>query len=216
MVFGPDGNLYVVGRFNNRVVRYDSTSGGLIGVFASNNLSQPFGLRFGGDGQLYVASGNDNSVQRFDGMTGGFLNTVVASGSGSLNLPVGLLFGPDGNLYVASFNNNRIVWFNPTNGAYLGDFVAAGSGGLNGPNFMIFRPPPDAVVSPTLTVFLSDTNVSLAWETNSVGFGLEETTAISSNVLWVSVTNSVVLTNSSNTVALPLGLGSHFFRLMKP
>ena len=50
-----------------------------IDSFATNNLSQPFGLRFGPDGSLYVVSGNDNSVERFNGTNGTFLNKKPVS-----------------------------------------------------------------------------------------------------------------------------------------
>jgi hypothetical protein len=216
MVFGPDGNLYVVGRFNNRVVRYNGTNGAFMDIFATNNLSQPFGLRFGWDGKLYVVSGNNNSVQRFNGTTGAFLDTVVTNGGGSLSFPIGIEFKYGRDCYVASFGNNKIARFSPTIGVYRGDFISTNSGGLNGPNFLLFRPPRITIAPPSLRIFLETTTVAVAWATTEPGFGLQETTSISSNAAWVSVTDSVVFTNSSNTVTLPLNSGNRFFRLMMP
>src|SRR6185436_17023846 len=117
-----------------------------------------------------------------------------------LNFPIGIEFGPDGILYVASFGNNKVPRYAPSNGAYLGDFVVANSGGINGPTFMIFRPPATPAVLPVLRISLVNTNISLAWTTNAAGFRLQETTGLSSNANWTSMTNSIVVNNDSNIV----------------
>jgi hypothetical protein len=190
-------------------------TGALLGVFATMNLSQPFGLRFGADGYLYVISGNSASVERFHGVTGVYVDTIVPSGTGGLNLPIGALFGTDGNLYVASFNNSKVARFDPTTGAALGDFVAAGSGGLTGPNFMLFRPPV-VFTKPSLAIAVSNSDVSLSWPTTAVGWSLQATTQLTSPPTWSAVVHSVAKNNGSFLLTLPHAADAQFFRLVLP
>ncbi len=142
LVFGPDGNLYVVSEFSKEVIRYDGVSGAFIDVFVSSGsggLTAPRDLVFGSDGNLYVTSaGSSDSILRYDGTTGAFVDEFVSSGSGGLDSPRGLVFGPDGNLYVSSFVNDKIKRYDGTTGAFIDTFVSSGSGGLDGPNGLQF------------------------------------------------------------------------------
>ncbi len=139
---GPDGNLYVSSQLNDRVYRYDGSTGEFSDVFVSTGsggLNLPVGLDFGPDGNLYVVSNLNHSVLRYDGSTGAFIDTFVPNGSG-LNNPTALVFGPDGNLYVCSRNSNKVLRFNGSTGAFIDDFVTAGSGGLSSPRGLVFGP----------------------------------------------------------------------------
>jgi hypothetical protein len=210
MIFGPDQNLYVVGRFNHRVVRYHGATGALLGVFATNNLSQPFGLRFGPEGNLYVVSGNNNSVQRFNGTTGAWIDTFVTNGSGGLGFPIGIELGPQASIYVASFGNNKVPRYQANTGAYLGDFVAIASGGLSGPNFMTFRP-----AASSLQITAAGAQMELSWRIKGPLYQLETATGLTGAV-WTSVTNPVLASNDLRQVTLS-GLGANrFFRLTRP
>jgi DNA-binding beta-propeller fold protein YncE len=96
LAFGANGNLFVSSYFNNQVLEYDGHSGNILGVFASGSqLDGPVGLAFGPDGNLYVVSNRNNSVLRYDGLTGAYIDTVVASDSGTLQSPVGIVFVPE-------------------------------------------------------------------------------------------------------------------------
>ena len=77
----------------NSVIRFDGTTGTLIGTFASGGgLTNPFDVAFGPDGNLYVSSLGSNEVIRFDGATGALIGTF-ASGP-ELNSPFGVAFTP--------------------------------------------------------------------------------------------------------------------------
>lgn len=139
---GPDGNLYVSSQANDRILRYDGSTGAFIDIFVpagSGGLNIPVGLDFGPDGNLYVVSNANHSVLRYDGSTGAFMDVFVPTGSG-LNSPSGLTFGPDGILYVCSFLSDKVLYFDGTTGAALGDFVTTGSGGLDAPRGLTFGP----------------------------------------------------------------------------
>jgi len=122
MVFGPDGNFYVVSMdlrgvnpAVNRVLRYDGLTGAFLGVFIPQGLGglgAPTAILFGpggtndGNNDLYVATtGLDfsatglfptvpgtNKVLRYDGTTGAFKGVFVAPDSGGLNYPSYMTF----------------------------------------------------------------------------------------------------------------------------
>ncbi len=141
--FGPDGNLYVVSENTDELLRYDATTGELIGAFVaaqSGGLDRPFAHRFGPDGNLYIASFNTDEILRYHGTTGAFIDVFVSAGSGGLDGPAELLFGSNGDLYVANNTNSSVLRYNGTTGAFVGVFVASGSGGLAAPRGMEFGP----------------------------------------------------------------------------
>ncbi len=141
--YGPDGNLYVSSFNNDRILRYNGTTGAFISTFVaagSGGLDGPDDLVFGPDGHLYVSSYNTDTVLKYDGSTGALLGTFVASGSGGLDGPRGLAFGPaDGNLYVASENNDRVLRYAGGNGSFFNVAVAPGLNGLNEPRYIRFN-----------------------------------------------------------------------------
>jgi DNA-binding beta-propeller fold protein YncE len=139
LVFGPDGNLYVSSQNNDRILRYDGTTGSFIDIFVaagSGGLDVPVGLDFGPDGNLYVAS-NLSAVRRYDGSTGAYIDAFVPSGLGN---PTGLLFGPDDDLYVCNRNGDSVLRYDGATGALIGAFVTTGSGGLDSPRGLIWGP----------------------------------------------------------------------------
>jgi glucose/arabinose dehydrogenase len=161
MIFGPDGNLYVISSPelpSSAVLRYNGTTGAFIDTFVpsgSGGLAFATDLTFGPDGNLYVTSGftgpilpgmnSPDSVLRFNGTTGAFIGAFVPAGGGGLTDPGGLAFGKDGNLYINSGEGqgsqaNAILRFNGTTGNFLGSFVPSGSGGLMGGADLIFGP----------------------------------------------------------------------------
>ena len=148
MTFGPDGRLYVGGRYSHNVVRFDVNTGAydqLVNTAASGNLVMPRSLAFGPDGNLYVSSRVEgllttvDAIKRYEANTGAFLGDFVIAGSGGLNNPYGIAFGPDSNLYVASASTNEIKRYNGLSGAFIDTFIAAGSGGLTNASQILFH-----------------------------------------------------------------------------
>lgn len=135
--YGPDGNFYVSDSDHENVLRYNGTTGALIGVFGSTD--DPAGLTFGPDGNLYVAnSAAPGSVTRLNGTTGADIGAFVAPGSGGLSDPEEVVFGPDGNLYVASADTSEVLEYDGTTGAFLRVF--ASDNGLNNVRGLTFGP----------------------------------------------------------------------------
>jgi YD repeat-containing protein len=146
-------DLLVPSYNTNSILRYDQTTGALLGAFVpsgSGGLAGPISAIFGPDGNLYVTSQATNSILRYDGTTGVFKDAFVAPGSGGLNTPEELLFGPDGNLYVDTRLTNQVLRYNGTTGAFI-DVFASG-GGLSRPLGMAFGPDGNLYVSSNATV----------------------------------------------------------------
>jgi sugar lactone lactonase YvrE len=130
------------------IIRYDGTTGALVGVFVasgSGGLDGPFGLTFGPDGNLYVSSFYTNSVLKYNGSTGAFLGVFVSAGSGGLGNPIGLTFGPDNNLYVISYNGQKVLRYDGTTGGFIDQFTADST--LNAPIDLDFSPAGDLYVT---------------------------------------------------------------------
>jgi hypothetical protein len=100
MVFGSDGNLYVVSQNTGTVLRFEGPGGTNPGAFLGtvvSGVSSPAGLLFGPDGNgdgkldLYVTGSVsdgktfDGEVLRYDWKSGAFLNTFVPPASGGLS-----------------------------------------------------------------------------------------------------------------------------------
>jgi DNA-binding beta-propeller fold protein YncE len=123
---GPDGNLYVTGQASNNVVRYNATTGVLVGVLDAANvagLNSPQGLAFGPDGNLYVVSSADDRILKYDPVTGNFLGTFATVDMGGHNGPITPAFGGDGFLYVSAFDSGSILKLNATTGALVDTFA---------------------------------------------------------------------------------------------
>jgi hypothetical protein len=142
MTFGPDGLLYVGGRYSYNIVRFNITTGAyevFVSAANSGGLASPKGLAFGPDGNLYVNSNHTSpiptttdTVKRYNGTTGAYLGDFVTAGSGGLDGSNGVAFGPDGNLYVTSHKTDTVLRYNGQTGSFMGTFIAPGNGGLSG------------------------------------------------------------------------------------
>src|SRR5262249_4589644 len=131
LAFGSDGNLYVVSRHTNQVLRY-GPNGAFLNVVVSG-LSDPLGITFGSDGSLYIANRSTKGVLRYNNSG---LRAFVTAGSGGLSLPRNAVFGPDGNLYVASEGTGQVLKYRGDNGQFLNVFATTGS--TQGPMWLEF------------------------------------------------------------------------------
>ncbi|MCA1660055.1 MAG: PEP-CTERM sorting domain-containing protein [Verrucomicrobiaceae bacterium] len=131
---GQSTDLLVAAFSADAVLRYDGSSGALVGTFASHpSLDGAASITYGPDGNLYVLGEFSRNVLRFDGFTGAFIDTFI---SGVAMTAVGLTdpgfmeFGPDGNLYILHHitGETEAVWrFDASSGAFVDKF-ATGSG----------------------------------------------------------------------------------------
>ncbi len=128
MVITPEGELFVAGRADGSVRRYDALDGTPLGVLIAPGPDapiRPFGVEIGPDDRLYVTS-DDNSVRAYDRNTGAFLRTHVAPNADGLTDPRGLCFLPNGHLLVASRETNQVLRYD-TDGTPRGQFNQNGT-----------------------------------------------------------------------------------------
>jgi DNA-binding beta-propeller fold protein YncE len=169
LVVGPDSNIYVASATTNSVIRYDGSTGQLIGTFVasgSGGLGDPYGLAFGPDGNLYVASrgtsAGTNSIYCYNGTTGAFISTFVSAGSGGLNDPTGLVFGADGNLYVSSHNSGSVMRYEGPSGASPGSpLPSAGQTGANFVSMGSLLNPDELTFGPDGNLYVTDGNADV-------------------------------------------------------
>lgn len=118
-VVGND--LYVADFSNNRVERFNKSTGAYISQFGSpgsgaGQFSQPSGLVYNPlNGLLYVSEVGNDRVQMFStaGIYQGQFGTL-GSGNGQINNPFVLAVDGRGNIYVADTANNRVAKFDST------------------------------------------------------------------------------------------------------
>jgi hypothetical protein len=93
--FGPNGDLYLADYPNDRILRYDGSTGAFLNVFVAS-VDNPFGITFGNDGNFYALTSitAGRHILKYNGTTGAFISTLVASNN---NISSGfyLLTAPD-------------------------------------------------------------------------------------------------------------------------
>jgi hypothetical protein len=145
---GFDGALYVL--HANRVTRFDSTTGALIGEFVvagdGGNLSGSRSMLFNADGRLLVAAALNNSILEYDALTGDFIQRFNLNGQ-VLRAPWCLRAGPTGNVFVAghqpsSTGSYRLLEYQASSGQwYRHSYISGGAeSGLLAPTAFDFVP----------------------------------------------------------------------------
>ncbi len=135
MTLGPDGNLYVASDLgDNRVLKFNSSSGEYLGMFASlPGTSDTYDLVFGPDGNLYVSDSLSSKVLRFDGTTGASMGVFATGEPGDIFR--GITYGPDGNLYAATVHAGHFDRFDGGTGTLLGILSTPESATIGFPGF---------------------------------------------------------------------------------
>ncbi|MFD2670931.1 S-layer homology domain-containing protein [Marinicrinis sediminis] len=133
--FDPQGNLYVVDSYNDRIRKIDANTGiiqtvagsvtgwgfdGDGGPATEARMALPYAVDFAANGDMYIADGMNGRIRKVDAQTG---NIETFAGGGSLvgtdadNGPAveALLrgtydveVGPDGHIYIAEETGNQI------------------------------------------------------------------------------------------------------------
>jgi hypothetical protein len=157
VLFGPGGDLYVVSRDSDSVLRFDGETGAFENAVVpsgSEGLDHPWMMTFGPDGRLYVAGAHSNSIVRWDPVTD-VVDTFIPSGAG-LWTPKGMAFDDSGVMYVSNSDRgpddasplqDQVLKFaGPSGGpdgeapgTFLGVFIGQGSGGLDNPNHIVIH-----------------------------------------------------------------------------
>ncbi len=125
-----NADLFVSAASANSVMRFDGTSGALLGNFVatgSGGLGDPQGIAFGPDNNLYVASHTSRNVLRFNGETGAFMD-VFATTAG-MTWPAEINFR-NGHLYVSDFSGGaigRVSRFDSITGNFVDHFITGAS-----------------------------------------------------------------------------------------
>ncbi|MEP7014572.1 MAG: PEP-CTERM sorting domain-containing protein [Verrucomicrobiota bacterium] len=137
MVYGADGNLYVLNEFSHNVLRFNGTTGAFIDEFISSatlaaaGVPDPGDMELGADGNLYISSHFPGggplftAVWKFSGTVANALLGPFAT-FGGVHHTHGLTFGPSGNLYLNDIDNGGPHIFNGITGAKIGT-IALGS-----------------------------------------------------------------------------------------
>ena len=144
MVYGADGNLYVLSEFSHNVLRFDGTTGAFIDEFISSatlgaaGVPDPGDMELGPDGNLYISSHfpaggpSFTAVWKFSGTTANDFLGPFAS-FGAFSHTHGLSFGPGGKLYLGDLGIiTGVRQFDAVTGAYLGAIPIAPPGLLFG------------------------------------------------------------------------------------
>ena len=144
MVYGADGNLYVLCEFSHNVLRFDGASGAFIDEFISSatfgaaGVPDPGDMELGPDGNLYISShfpefsAPFTAVWKFSGTVANDFIGPFAS-FGAFSHTHGLSFGPGGKLYLGDLGIiTGLRQFDAVTGAYLGAIPIAPPGLLFG------------------------------------------------------------------------------------
>ena len=107
--------------------------------------------------------------------------------------PIDLKIGPDGVMYLIEWGTN-FGGGNTDSKVERIDYLGA---------------------RPSLLATKAANTITFSWPADAPGYVLEKTTNLSSPNQWNAVSNNVTQQNGRNTVSVPLGGGSEFFRLRR-
>jgi len=150
------GNLYIVDRDSQRILRVDEKAGvmttvagnGILGYSGDGgpalkaSLADPMGVAIASDGSLFIADQGNNRIRKVDALTGR-ISTIAGNGiqgfSGNggpatearLNSPTGVALDAEGKLEISDTGNQCIRIVDPSTGN-IDAFVGTGNPGFGG------------------------------------------------------------------------------------
>jgi serine/threonine protein kinase len=130
ITFDDNGNLLVISKGTNEILKYDS-QGDFLGVFASGITSTlaPNDLTLDAAGNVYVTG--DAKVYSY-ASDGTFLGVFADAGSA---MTTAVEFGPDGDLYVADGPEGNVLRFDGQNGNLIDVVIGSSFGEKQGMAF---------------------------------------------------------------------------------
>ncbi|HZP84752.1 MAG TPA: NHL repeat-containing protein [Chthonomonadaceae bacterium] len=169
---GDDNRIYVVDRFNYRIVRIDDMNGtnwvsyGTRGN-GQGQFSDPTGIWVDHNNRIYVADRGANRIVRMDDMTGAGWITYGSQGDGinQFNHPNSVMVGNDSRIYIADQDNNRIVRVDDMQGT---NWTVSDAG-------LGLRHPSKAFLTPDGRIAIADRDNSRIVRTTALNNGLVDT-----------------------------------------
>jgi outer membrane protein assembly factor BamB len=127
MELGADGNLYIMGHFNDggaNVAKFSGTTGASLGTFAfTTPVRHQHGLAFGTAGDLYQGNVASGLIERYNGTSGAAMGSFTSSSVGPI---ADLAFGPT-KLYVTCDGGGGVARYIAATGVADGYLVAPGN-----------------------------------------------------------------------------------------
>ncbi len=133
--------LYLTDSSNNRILRYDTSTGDCINAVESfgegDSLNTPKGLARGSDGRIFVADKGNSRIVSFTVDSDSNLIYsrsfgTVGSGEGQFSEPEGIAADLNGNLYIADTGNYRVLKYSEA-GTLIKTVVESFTDGMGSP-----------------------------------------------------------------------------------
>jgi hypothetical protein len=209
LAFRQDGTLFGCSENTLYQINPDTGAATLVGAMGVN--SSYYDIKFDSGGHLYLVE-NSNLVENstlylVNPSTGQALQIgqsgAIGFGVWALDFANGTLFGFTSGGQIVSINTTTGVGTFVANESQSSPIVTAAPGGVS-------------VGEPYLAIQLTNVNsVAISWLAPSNAFRLQQNPNVATTN-WVTVTNSVSVTNSQNQVIVIPAAGNKFYRLVNP
>ncbi|NNL59283.1 MAG: glycosyltransferase, partial [Nitrosopumilus sp.] len=194
LLFGPDGNLYVVSSDTNEIMQYIIKDNIVFETRkfvtdASNALYQPTHLEIF-DGKVCVSSFITNDIHCYDENTGESLGKLTVSFDRALVSKENSIVGPDGELYVSDNLRNEITRYDGVTGLFSDVVIKTENEPLLGPSYIEFGPDGNLYVSSDDKIFRFNSDdgtlVDVFVSKNSAGIRNPQGLVFDENYLYVN------------------------------